>query len=492
VRARQLRAGAAIRRTLDALIAAHARFDPEPVPIDHLASLVRRWIEGQTFRPRSGESGVHVVDAVSAPFGDFEVVQLAGLVDGEWPAPPRRNVFYGSSVLRDLGWPAGADRLDGARAAFRDLLRLPAARLVATSFALEGDALVGPSPFVDELGRAGLDTIESALPPRRVFEHEALGFDPVVDGSLSGTARAWAALRLRLPPASAARYRGSTSGHVPPAHAISALERYQDCPFKYFAADVLRLEEPLEDERTLSPRARGRFVHDVFRRCFEAWDRQGGGSITPDRLDDARGLFARVAEPLLATLPEPDRAFERSRLFGSAVSVGAVDVVLGLEAERPDEVRGRRLELRVEGEFSLGAPGGRRVSITGVADRIDLLEGGRIRVLDYKTGLPPNPQRALQVPVYALCAKEGLSRDATPWEVAEAAYVAFSGRRPLVPVVEAGDAGGEAVLARARARLFDAVDRIAAGEFPPRPHDPGMCIYCAFPSVCRKDYVGDR
>ena len=39
--------------------------------------------------------------------------------------------------------------------------------------------------------------------------------------------------------------------------------------------------------------------------------------------------------------------------------------------------------------------------------------------------------------------------------------------------------------------LLAALDGIGAGSFPPRPHDEMICRYCAYPSVCRKDYVGD-
>jgi ATP-dependent helicase/nuclease subunit B len=60
-----------------------------------------------------------------------------------------------------------------------------------------------------------------------------------------------------------------TSPHPPPALSLSALERYQDCPFKFFASDLLRLEEPPEDELSLTPRERGRFIHEVFQRFFE-------------------------------------------------------------------------------------------------------------------------------------------------------------------------------------------------------------------------------
>jgi len=77
------------------------------------------------------------------------------------------------------------------------------------------------------------------------------------------------------------------------------------------------------------------------------------------------------------------------------------------------------------------------------------------------------------------------------WRVDEAAYVAFSGKRPFVSVISTRN-DQDAVLADARARLLDVVDGIERGEFPVRPYETRMCSYCAYPSVCRKDYVGDE
>jgi RecB family exonuclease len=492
LRVRQLRARAAILGTLTSLRDAHARFDPAPVDVDELAGLIRRWIEGQTFAPRSGDAGVHLVDAESARFGAFDHVHLAGLVDGEWPERPHRNIFYSPSILRDLGWPLESERLDAGRAAFADLLRLPALRLVVSTFTLEADALVSPSSLLDEIEGAGLDAIDEPLAPVRIFEHEALAADPVVTDGLTPDARAWAERRLAAIAHTDPRFRGATDAHTPASFSLSALERYQDCPFKFFAADVLRLQEAPDDESTLSPQARGRFIHEVFQRFFEAWDARGHGTIAPHRVDEARELFAEVAGPLLARLPDADAALERTRLFGSAISVGIVDVVLGLEASRPVEVKERWLEYGLQGDFALASDDGRRVSLRGVADRIDLLEGRRLRVIDYKSGSAPNTKRALQVPIYALCAQERLvERDLAPWAVDEAAYVAFSGKRPLATVVKPGAADAAATLGEARERLFGLVDGIGRGEFPPRPHDLMICRWCAYASVCRKDYVGE-
>jgi len=488
--ARERRARGAILATLVLLRDAWARFDTTAVGSDTVAALVRRWIETQTFAPRTAESGVHVIDASSAPFGDFDYVHLAGVVDSEWPDSPRRNIFYSAPILRELNWPSESDRLTGARAAFSDLLRLPSSRVSVSVFTLEGDALVSPSPFVDEIDRADLEVFPDTGAPDRIFDYEALCLEPVDASPLSALAREWALRRWRRDNRTDERYRGWTAAPPATAYSVSAFERYQDCPFKFFASDILHLEEVPEDESTLSPRARGRFIHEVFQRFFEAWDARGVGAITADRLDEARALMAEVAEPLLARLPEAEAALERARLFGSAISTGSVDVVFEREVSSPAHVVQRLLEHRLEGEFSLGSPDGHLVRLTGIADRIDLLDGHRLRIVDYKSGSAPNPRRALQVPIYALSAQERLSaRDGQPWTIDDAAYIAFTGKRSYVPVIRAGATGADEPLNNARTRVFAVVDGIARGEFPPRPHDPMICTYCAFATVCRKDYV---
>ena len=355
LRARQLRARAALLGTLTALRDAYARFDATPVEFDDTAAICRRWIEAQTFAPRTGEAGVHLLDSASARFGEFDDVQLAGLVEGEWPDPARRSIFYSPSVLRELGWPSDTLRLDGVRAEFADLLRLPRRRLTVSTFALESDALVSASALLDELARAGLDAVEDAPATGRVFEHEALGLEPVDARALDAGARGWADLRLASRGQPEPRFHGATDGHRARVYSLTSLERYLDCPFKFFAADVLRAEEPPDDQSAPSPRARGRFIHDVLQRFFEAWDRTGPGPITADTLDRARDVAISVAEPLLEALGEADAALERARLFGTAISTGLIDIVLAQEVERPAEpIVERWLEHRFDGGFALG------------------------------------------------------------------------------------------------------------------------------------------
>src|SRR6185436_10488910 len=61
--ARHLRARAAVLAALQMLRDAHAAHDPAPLSVSELSGAVRRWIDGQTFSPRLGATGLMLLDA---------------------------------------------------------------------------------------------------------------------------------------------------------------------------------------------------------------------------------------------------------------------------------------------------------------------------------------------------------------------------------------------------------------------------------------------
>ena len=67
------------------------------------------------------------------------------------------------------------------------------------------------------------------------------------------------------------RYHGTVGAREGTVYAVSRVERYLECPFKYFAGQVLQLEEEREDESGLSALERGQLLHGVFESFFEAW-----------------------------------------------------------------------------------------------------------------------------------------------------------------------------------------------------------------------------
>jgi hypothetical protein len=488
-----LRARAAVLGILESLRDAYRAHDDAQVPLADLLTIIRRWIEGQTFSPRTGSSGIMLLDARAAGYADIDDLRLVGLVDSDWPERTRRSIFYPVQLLSQLGWPADADRLGAARARFHDLLRLPRTRVAVSTFTLEDDAIVPASAFVEEIERAGLPL--QRLPPSdgaRVLIHEALAEEPTVASALEGVPLEWLTLRASRSPCSADEYHGAAGARAATAYSVSSLERYLECPFKYFAAHVLRVPEERADESGLTPQERGQFLHAVFETFFREWQAAGQRSITTSNLAEAVTLFDAIAERQLETLPESDRALERTYLLGSAAAPGLAERAFAFEIEQGGEVIERLLEHELEGAFEFrGAAGVRSVRLRAKADRIDLMADGTLRLVDYKLGKAPKPARSLQLPVYGICAQQSLEgRHQRSWTLGCAGYVAFREKNAFVALAPQNLL--DQALAAGQERLLGAVDAIERGEFPPNPEEPFLCSRCSYATVCRKDYVGDE
>jgi RecB family exonuclease len=490
---RERRGRAAIIGALTGLADAHAAHDDPAWTIDDLAAAVRRWIEEETFVPEAAGGGVHLVDDQAARFGEFDDMTIVGVVEGDWPERPRRNIFYPANLMKALGWPSEKDRRSAAQARFLDLLSSASRRVAVSVITLDDEALVEPSSLLDEIPRAQLSAVTQ--PPgaaTRVFLDEALTLDPIVTQVLSEESRAWGEMRPTRSPYDAPSFHGQAGVQPARVWSVSSLETYVACPFKFYAQHILRLEEEPDDEEVMDPRRQGQFLHEVFEEFFASWQALGGGAITPANLDEARARFTAVVDRLLDRLPPAEAGLERTRLLGSSAAAGLGEAVLRMEAERPVAVVERLLEHRLEGQFTVETDlGPRAVPLKAKVDRVDLLADGTFRLIDYKLGWPPQRARALQLPIYSLCAEQKLAgRHGRRWVLGEAAYLAFKGPRRVVPLFTSA-AERTAALADAQQRLIDTIDAIERGEFPPTPDDVYRCETCSFAAVCRKDYVGD-
>lgn len=490
-RERHRRARAAILGVLDTLSAAFARHDDRHREPDDLLARLHHAVEAQTFTPRRGQSGVHLVDAVGARFGAFDHVHLVGLVETDWPERPRRSILFTGTLLKSLGWPQDTDQARAQQASFRDLLGLAAKTVRLHAFQLEGDAVVALSPMADA-ARELVAHPSPPAPPRRVFADEVLTVDGVTPAGLDADASAWLHLRRRRPDLSAPRYGGYVAPLAPGRYRVSKVDRYVECPFKYFAESVLRLPEEREEMSGLTPLERGTLLHELFERFYRQWHAEGRGTITPGSLPDAMTMFTALTRTALAALPEADRVLEEARLLGSIVARGVAERVFELEADAGGDIVDRRLEQDLRGPFEFPMTYGlttRTVEIIGKADRIDIFKDGKLRVVDYKLGNLPDVDRSLQVAVYAHCAQQTLQRETGKEHVVQAAmYLAFGDDRKLEGRIgRVSEPEGYAVRTRA-SEFAIAVEHIEAGEFPPQPANQGDCSWCRYAGVCRKEY----
>ncbi len=490
--AREARAREAVLALLAGLADAHQAHHNPTSTIQEVGGSIRRWLEEQTFAAQAPGAGVQLLDDRAARYGSFDDLTIVGLVDTDWPERQARNIFYPSGLLKALGWPSEHTRRRAADARFVDLLSSATRRVAVSTITLDDEAIVMRSMQLDEIPRAGLSTAPTIALPARITSDDALSLEPVSLAPLAPPARDWAQLRIRRPARTEPRYHGAAGARPPRPWSVSALESYLACPFKFFAQHVLRLDEEADDSDVMNPRQQGQFVHQVFEVFFSTWHASGQGAITPDNLDAAREVFTAVVEGQLGALPEAEAGLERTRLLGSSAAAGLGEAVMRMEAERPVRVVERLLEHRLDGDVAIETPDGARVvALRGKADRIDLLEDGTFRLVDYKLGWPPQRARALQLPLYAIAAQQRLrERQGRTWQLGEAAYLAFKGPKRVVPLF-GQPSERDKVLGDAQQRVAATLDAIERGEFPPRPEDVFLCENCSFASVCRKDYVDD-
>ena len=226
----------------------------------------------------------------------------------------------------------------------------------------------------------------------------------------------WAAARAAPEDRPLERFRGEAGPWRMPRVSISRLERYLDCPFRFFASEVLRLEEEPEDEDTRTPLERGRFLHELWERFFAEWQRRGHARIEPQHVAQARALFESLCEEALQSLsPVGSRA-----RADTAARVGAQSRDRASRLRDGSRTAGRdsRAAARVSAARRLHVPqrsgDTRSVTLSAKVDRIDVLEDGTLRVIDYKSKKTPDVRQALQLPVYSFVALETLRATARP------------------------------------------------------------------------------
>ena len=225
----------------------------------------------------------------------------------------------------------------------------------------------------------------------------------------------------------------------------------------------------------MSPHERGRVRARAVRAFFAAWQAQGARRITAGRSAAREALFDD-AWPTAAGHGSPTArpAIERMHLLGRPPLAGLGDAC---SRWRPSGRRrcasGCSSTRSRASSPSQGRGGASRVRLRGKADRIDLLDDGTLPADRLQDAAARRTKRALQLPIYALCASSSCAGGTAAtgrWAAGE--LPALSGRTGRSMRAGACDAGRGRRLAEAQVRVArGASTRIERGGFPPRPAD---------------------
>ncbi len=384
----------------------------------------------------AGDARVRILGPLEARLLHADLVVLAGLNEGVWPAATPIDPLF-SRGMRAAAGLAPAER-DLGRAA-HDFEQLAAAPRVLLTRAqrVEGAPAVASRWLwrLETLCRGVGVELADVASPHAVFGADYLAIAEALDHAPPEAVTAAPAPAPR-PPVSARPRRLS----------VTDVGRWIRDPYWVFARRVLALE-PLEPlDRLADVRERGVAIHDALHDVLAA---QGDGAI-----DDGGALERALATRILARLAEAGVAAdalarERARAARAAAWFAAWECARRDAGWRP-------IALEAAGARTFDAPGG-PFTLTARADRLD--QGpDAAAVIDYKTGQPPTdaqvahglePQLALEAAILA----EGGFDDAPAAAADALIYVRWRGGR------DAGDA--RTLFAAGRGEPRDASARAA-------------------------------
>jgi ATP-dependent helicase/nuclease subunit B len=273
----------------------------------------------------------------------------------------------------------------------------------------------------------------------------------------------------------------------------SRLETLATCPLRYLFRYVLQVP-PLDDiefepDRWLDPRQRGSLFHSVYERALSEASGAGIDAASPRLAALAAAILEDEIGRARHLVPVPSEAvFERERRGLRD------DLEVFLEMLREEDGRWLAVEWRfgfagdeapgVAPAAELRLPSGAAVYLRGAVDRIDELPGGKLAIVDYKTGGTwgygeesgvYSGGRRLQHALYTHAVEQLFGR-----RVERAAYhfPTRKGEGHRLPYERAR-------LDRWPEILEQLFDMIAAGWFPP-PFDKEVpCKFCDFKAICR-------
>ncbi|WP_435924138.1 PD-(D/E)XK nuclease family protein [Paenibacillus sp. DYY-L-2] len=289
----------------------------------------------------------------------------------------------------------------------------------------------------------------------------------------------------------AIRYRGNSGIHL----SVTELERYAECPKRFFYGSVLKVREkdtPVFDRNIwLGPADRGNLLHAIYYRYlkeradFHLVDAVGERMLLHDysRLehitDEIISEYRRLIPP-----PSP-HVFEQEC---EAIRQD-VDVFYQMELKRQTLPKWFELSLSTDGHpLEVVLDSETVLYMKGFVDRVDELRPHEYKIYDYKTG---NPRKYEENAYFA----GGTQLQHALYSVAVEQYLRQTGLDPEAKVIESAyyfptERGKGEEVRRVQNRKPELVqlvkrllDSIESGIFLGTPH-ADSCRWCAYKPVC--------
>ena len=326
---------------------------------------------------------------------------LASLNEGSWPKPVAADAFLNRKLRSDLGLPDPDERIGLSAHDFAQLANAPEVILLRAR-------RVDDKPAVASRWLWRLRTLAAGGLRGRKEAEAALRAAPDHDPLLWGRALRYAdRVTSAKPPAPRPPVEKRKLTRFSPTRVTTLIRD----PYADYAQRILNLERLRRAGEPIDARERGTAVHKAIELFETPGNMRELGELIFERLLDAG------AAPELAELERP-------------LWLRAAAVYHDWMKDRGDRVIRAVLEKKAEIEFDSAAPGG-KTKIRATADRVELLKGDTLAIIDFKTGTPKSAKQVKsgiepQLPLEAAIAARSRFGDLPPLPVSELIYFQFS------------------------------------------------------------------
>ena len=391
-----------------------------PVTAAQFGRLVETLFAGETIRGAGAtHPRIQILGALEARLIRADVLVLAGLEEGVWPAAAPTDPFLSRPMRKALGLPSPERRI-GLSA--HDFAQAACAETVVLVHAERR----GGQPSVKSRWLWRLETLASGADLAVPERSEVIAWTRALDAP-----RTWrpAGRPAPSPPLS----------DRPRRLAVTRIESLTRDPYAVWARDILRFYPMPRPDEAVDVRARGTAIHEAFEQFARRW---------PDALPpDAAGQFRTLYLEALVAAGVPSQALAREEALASETASWVAE----WEADRRPGLS--RIEVEKKGQATFEAPGG-PFTVTAKTDRLEVTKAGLGNVLDYKTGAPPSTKQvetgfSPQLTLTAAILARGGFADLGALTPGDLLYVSVTGRKPAGKVENPVEDTGAAAAAEA-------------------------------------------
>lgn len=431
-----------------------------------------------TVPAQPGRGGIELHASSSLLGAKYNYVFVLGMGEGIFPIPITPDPildFFERKQLAKQGFQieTALSMTNREALTFYNLLAVGQRKIIFSYPQSIQKESVLPSPYLNRLGLKPVVleclAIASLEKARQVYLHQPTNLKDV---TLKQIIKAWQVEQTRETATVVNEYDGAISIPLDYNNLVfsaSQLTQLGQCPFKWFAARLLKLKELPEAELDLSTIARGNLYHLCLELSLEKV--KTAADLEQFNLQQLEQAFLQ-AEQQLALSQLPAWETRREEHFK----------LLYLNLIAPEFLPSQREVVARETEFSVAWHG---LQIKGKIDRIDRTSSG-LTIIDYKTssstplGIKNEQGKAsldLQLPLYQTAIEQTFNEPVT-----DVIYYSLTKRKKI----SSAQRNPEELSAFAER----VKDNLQQGYYPVAPDvEQKACQYCNFDLVCRK---GDR